>query len=291
MIYFFLILSVSILIFIYCWFVEPRRFQLRHLDVYLPWKFNRTLTVLHLSDLHFYNGRIESIPFIHSLTAYEVDLIFITGDLIENNSGIPLCVKALQPLKAKYGIYAVLGNHDYYHTSLEDIGNKTGSLPKNHERKQNDVTSLIEQLRNIGIRVLQNENLIMDIEGIPLRIAGMDDPYVKRDDLDKTFQGIIHDDACLLLVHSPEKHVEIANCGLADMVFCGHTHGGQVRIPGFGAFLTRTNAPRRFVRGLLEENQTQFYISTGLGSGPFTRPRFNCPPEAVLFQIHPMQNI
>ena len=291
MIYFSIFLFVSILLFIYCWMIEPRRFQLRLMDVHLPWKFNHALTVLHLSDLHFYKGRTQSIPFIHSLTAYDVDLIFITGDLIENNSGIPLCVKALQPLKAKYGIYAVLGNHDYYHTSLEDIGNKTGSLPKHHERKQNDVAGLIEQLSGTGIRVLQNKSLMMDIDGEPLHIAGMDDPYIKRDNLDTTFQCVSHDDACLLLVHSPEKHVEIANSGLADMVFCGHTHGGQVRIPWFGAFLTRTNAPRRFVRGLIQENHTLFYISTGLGSGPFTRPRFNCPPEAVLFHIHPIQTI
>lgn len=253
--------------------------------VQLLWKIKSPITVLHLSDLHYYEGRTDSVSFIHSLALHDFDLIFITGDLIENNSGIPLCIEALKPLRAKYGIYAVLGNHDYYHTEFEDITNKTGSLPKNHEQKRNDVALLKQELNNINIKVLQNENTSIATDEQKINIVGIDDPYVKQADLQQAFQGVKRDMPCLTLVHSPEIHDEIAELELADMVFCGHTHGGQIQLPGYGALLTRSNAPKKFVSGLVQEKNTMFYTSNGIGTGPYTRPRFNCLPEAIFFTL------
>jgi predicted MPP superfamily phosphohydrolase len=286
-----ILLFILIVLFLgfYCWFIEPNRFQFNQMVVQLPWKIKQPITVLHLSDLHFYEGRTDSVSFLHSLALHDVDLIFITGDLIEANSGMPICIEALKPLRAKHGIYAVFGNHDYFHTEFEDIANKTGSLPKNHERKRNDTEQLKQELTNINIQVLQNNNTSIEINGQRLFVVGIDDPYVKQANLDQSFEGVKSGDPCLGLVHSPEIHEEIAQRDLATMVFCGHTHGGQIRLPWIGALLTRTNAPRRFVFGLQQEKNTVFYISTGIGTGRFTRPRFNCLPEAVLFTLIPKE--
>ena len=105
-----------------------------------------------------------------------------------------------------------------------------------------------------------------------------------RDDLKATFTGYEKTGPCLVLVHSPERHVELLEYPV-DMVFSGHTHGGQICLPWYGPLITRTTAPRRFAHGLIQENGTVFHTSRGIGTGRITRPRFWCPPEATYFTL------
>lgn len=268
----------------YSMLIEPRWFRLYKKHVRLKPAPLPEIDILHLSDLHLYKGRGEALPFLRKIARQEYDFIFVTGDLIENNSGIPLAAEALKPFRARYGKFAVLGNHDYYHTRFEDVFRKTGGLPVNPESKLNDIPRLIDEMANIGVEVLRNERRDVPLGDNGVTIAGVDDPYVARDDIRATFDGFSKTGPLFVLVHSPEKHPEIAPLN-PDMVFSGHTHGGQVCLPFIGPITTRSKAPRRYAKGLLRENGTVFYTSRGVGTGRLTRPRFWCPPEATLFRV------
>lgn len=269
---------------VYSFLVEPYRYQLRHYELELmgpalPW-----LKVLHLSDFHFYKGQERRRDFLHRLAEETYDFVFITGDLIDNDSGIALCHEALRPLKAKYGIYSVLGNHDYTHVQWHHIFHRTGGAVESMLRRQNDVPRLIDGLREMGIVVLCNQRREVEMKGGAITVAGVDDPYLQKDDVEETFRGYEKNKPCFVLIHTPDRYQELAEKG-AEMVFCGHTHGGQVRMPFVGPVITRTLAPRKFAGGLVRVNGTYYHTSKGLGSGPLTRPRFLCPPEVNLFTI------
>lgn len=269
---------------LYGWHIEPRRFQLRCRDIELPGYRLPPLTVLQLSDFHFFNGMEYRRDYLRRLAEnVQPDLIFITGDLIDDNSGIDLALEAVSPFRAKHGVYCVLGNHDHVHVSFRHMFHSTGSLPESaHE--PNDITRLVSGLRELGVTVLRNERIETTIGATSLTIAGIDDPYLRKDDIPKTFAGWVKRGPCLALAHAPERYVELAEAGV-DAVFCGHTHGGQIRLPGYGPIITRSHAPRRFVDGLTRENGTVYHTSRGLGSSRYSRPRLFCPPEAHLITL------
>ncbi len=266
-------------------FIEPRRFRVLRQAVDLKGPSLNPLNILHLSDFHFYSGRQARIRFLHRLAKEQYDLVFITGDLIDDDSGIDLCLEALQPLKARHGIYAVLGNHDYVHITVRDLFHRTGAKPRERHKQANNVARLIQGLRELGIHVLQNERVEIRIEGIPFTIAGVDDPYEYRDDIRKTFEGYEKSGPCFVLVHTPDRYKELSELE-PDMVFSGHTHGGQVRMPLVGPLVTRTTAPRQFASGLVRMNGTVFHTTHGVGSGRLTKPRLWCPPEVTVFHVN-----
>ena len=267
----------------YAWFIEPRRIRTRELRVELPGPEIRPLKLLHLSDFHFFEGQIHRRDALHRLAQDEYDLVFITGDLIDDDSGIDLCIEALKPFRATHGAYAVMGNHDYVFFRADDLFPAGSDLNKK-AWAYNDSGRLIAALQSIGVTVLRNQRTQIEIDGQALVIAGVDDPYLKKADVAKTFAGYDPALPCLTLAHAPEKYAEIAAAG-ADMVFCGHTHGGQICAPFIGPIVTRTQAPRAFAAGMTRLNGMVHFTTNGLGSSRITRPRFLCPPEAVVFDL------
>ncbi|MDP8245419.1 MAG: metallophosphoesterase [Candidatus Hinthialibacter antarcticus] len=266
---------------VYGWFIEPRRFRTRTLRVELAGPNVRPLKLLHLSDFHFFKGQTHRRDALHRLAQNQYDLIFITGDMIDDDSGIDLCVEALKPFQAKYGVYAVMGNHDYVLFRGDDF---IPGFSNKNTWKYNDADRLIAGLQSIGVKVLVNERVDIEVDGERIIIAGLDDPFLKRADVAKTFDGYDASLPCLALAHAPEVYDQIAATG-ADMAFCGHTHGGQICAPFWGPIVTRTQAPRAFAAGLTRLNGMTHFTTNGFGSSRVTRPRFLCPPEAVVFEI------
>lgn len=268
----------------YSWFVEPQRYRIRHHALSIKGSLSTPLRILQISDFHFYRGQLGRKRFLARLAQIEVDLIFITGDLIDNNSGIDLCLESLKPLKAKYGIYCVLGNHDYVHVSFRHLFHRTGTPVEQLGYTYNDTERLVSGLMEMGIHVLRNERRNVFIEGGEITIAGIDDPYLKRDDIPAVFKDFDKQHPCFVLIHAPDRYQQLMEVG-ADMVFSGHTHGGQVCIPFWGPLITRSRAPRQYSSGLTRVNGTIFHTTRGIGSSRLTRPRFFCPPEVNLFEI------
>ena len=239
-------------------------FQVRHNKLalpHLPEAFD-DFTLLHLSDLHL--DSLVSFPdrLAEMISDLDYDICVLTGDYRFLTHGPHR--SAMQGLERMcrdidQDIYAVLGNHD---TIL--------------------MTKPIEAL---GIRLLLNENIQIEREDDSLWLAGIDDPhYFSADNLEKAHDGIPDEAVSLLLAHSPEIYRHAAYVGF-DFLMCGHTHGGQICLPGYLALTYNSSAPRFTGAGAWSYDLMQGYTSVGTGSS-VVPARFNCPPEITLHHLH-----
>lgn len=227
---------------------------------HLPEAFDG-LTLLHLSDLHL--DAMEEFPerLARSVAGLEYDICVLTGDYRFRTHGPH--ARAMAGLQRLCGaidrdIYAILGNHD---TLL-----------------------LMEPMEAMGIRVLLNENVALERDGCRVYLAGTDDPhYFATDNLEKTYDGIPDSAVSILLTHSPEIYRHAAYVGF-DVMLCGHTHGGQICLPGSFPLTLNSSAPRFTGRGAWTFDLMQGYTSCGTGSS-VAAVRFNCPPEITLHRL------
>jgi uncharacterized protein len=272
-------------VLLWAFFVEPNWHRLRRVSLPNQKKLNKPITILHLSDIHF----VKSIGFKHyffqKLSMLNPDLIVVTGDVIDTNGGIETAKKYLSGLRARFGTYLVLGNHDYYDYHAKDnlryyFGG--GRKAPNH----NDLERFIKAMEDIGIRVLVNDSLKIDVHGTPVLIAGTDDPVTQRVDFEKTLHDLSPKTFNLLLMHQLDGVLMLSHKGV-DLVLSGHTHGGQIRLPFLGPIYCDTRLPRKYVNGLNDYKGMNVFVSHGMGQGRFLRPRLFCRPEAAWFEITP----
>jgi uncharacterized protein len=222
-------------------------------------------TLLHLSDLHL--DIAEDIPhaLIQAVRQADYDICVLTGDFRAKTHGeFGRAVDGLRQLRAhlKPEVYAVLGNHD--------------SL------------LMAPEIEALGIQVLLNEHLAIERtsekNSARIHLAGIDDPhYYKTDNFDKAARAIPQDEVSILLSHSPEvyQHAAYANF---DLMLCGHTHGGQICLPGGYPVILNANCPRQMCIGAWRYQQMQGYTSVGAGTC-VVDVRFNCPPEVTLHRL------
>lgn len=233
------------------------------------------LQIAQLSDLHL----SECIPpsflqeHLARVVARQPALIFLTGDYVTagNWKWIQQLPNVLRGLSAPCGVYAVLGNHDYgvYHPFPTPRGRGIGDR----------VTAALEQ---IGIVVLRNTACVVEVAGARLQLVGVDDEWSGYCDPEAAFAGADPDLATIALTHNPDTVVErLAHCAY-DWVLCGHTHGGQVRIPFYGAPVLPIRN-RRYDAGEFDVHGKKLYVNRGLGC--IRQVRFNCRPEMTLFTL------
>ena len=237
--------------------------QVRHQRVRLaalPPPF-QGLRLLHLSDIHVDMEPRILQALIERVAATEHDLCVITGDFRARTHGdcapTLAAMARLRPCLATE-VYGVLGNHDFI--------------------------ELVPGLEDLGIRILLNEALALEREGAKLYLAGIDDPhYYRADNLEKAADGIPPGATAILLSHSPEIYRHAAHAGFLLML-CGHTHGGQICLPGGLALTFNAACPRRLGRGAWRWGELQGYTSTGAGAC-VVPVRFNCPPEITVHHL------
>lgn len=222
------------------------------------------LRVLHLTDVHVDGlpDRGESLS--GALEGLEFDLCVLTGDfrflthgpLHGVDSGLE---RLADSLRCSLGVYAVLGNHDF----LEQV----------------------QAMESCGIRVLLNESVRLERAGQTLCLAGVDDPhFYGTHDLERAYDDIPPGACSVLLAHSPELYADAARAGAA-LYLCGHTHGGQICLPGGVPLVTHSTAPRSFSRGAWRHGVMPGYTSRGVGCSGVAA-RFNCPPEITVHVLH-----
>lgn len=243
--------------------------------------------IAQLSDLHIGSQcpRERAERWVRRANALEVDAVALTGDYV--TSGVAFhetIASVLSQLRAKDGVFAVMGNHDYF-----GGGEPLGRL-------------LLEG----GVRLLRNERATIRRGASSLEIAGVDDTWTKRTDLDKTYEGFEHRWPLVMLAHDPDLFPSIAARG-ADLVLSGHTHWGQVAVPFLGERynLTRLHTPyhaglMRVQPPAIKRNATatvppspasaarskkaQLYVNPGLGTtGPPIR--VGAPPEITVLEL------
>jgi predicted MPP superfamily phosphohydrolase len=268
---------------------EPYLFRLRIQRIAMPQECPR-LSVLHLSDTHMRaaNHRLQSwLETLPKLLGEPPDLVLVTGDLIDDDSGIDPILDCLARLEARLGRSYVLGSHDYYQSRFESI-TKYFDASRDHvstRARRADTKRLETGLREDGWTPLLNSTFFLETEGGRIRLAGVDDPYIDRHDTDH-IERDASDVLAIGLVHTPDVVAEWFRAGF-DLVLAGHTHGGQVRIPGIGALVTNCSLPNALAAGLHRVDGGWLHVSPGLGTGRFAPIRFACRPEATLLQLEP----
>jgi len=238
-------------------------FQVRHNDLllpHLPEAFDG-FTLLQLSDLHL--DSIETFPdhLAEKVSALDYDICVMTGDYrFLTHGSHHNAIKGMERLcrDIDRDIYAILGNHDSI--------------------------LMARPMESLGMRLLLNEHARIEREGSAIYLAGIDDPhYFAADNLEKAYEGIPDELVSVLLAHSPEIYRRAAYVGF-DFMLCGHTHGGQICLPGAVPIALNSSAPRFTGAGAWSYDLMQGYTSVGTGSS-VVPARFNCPPEVTLHHL------
>jgi predicted MPP superfamily phosphohydrolase len=244
------------------------------------------LTVLHLSDLHLTAADRRRAAFLERLAGEPVDLVVLTGDMLGEPDALDPVLDVLGRFRPRLGAVAVLGSNDYWAPRFRNpLGYFLG--PSSRRRRssgRNPWRELVEGLRARGWTVLSNDRgRLGDVE-----LAGMDDPHIRRDDPAVAVPPNGDVRLRLGVVHSPYRRALDAFAGNGyDLVLAGHTHGGQVRLPGVGALVTNCDLPREQVRGLSRWGSSWLHVSGGLGTSKYAPFRFACRPEASLLDVVP----
>jgi len=243
---------------------NARRIRTRHnrLSITnLPLAFEG-YTILQISDLHIDMAPDFPQVLIKAVRGVDYDLCVLTGDYRADTRGP--CDAALDGLRLVRthldgDVYAVLGNHDSI--------------------------TMVPGMEDIGIRMLLNEHVVLARGGVRLYLAGIDDPhYYRADNLEKAADAIPVDATSILLAHSPEIYRHAAHAGFGAML-CGHTHGGQICLPGGMPLSCNTGCPREYCAGAWRYRQLAGYTSAGSGAC-VVDVRLNCPPEITLHHLH-----
>ncbi len=235
--------------------VSRYRFSLRGLAA--------PLKLVHLSDLHYglYIREASLRAWVDAALAEAPDLIVMTGDFIDANrvGSLKPLVRQLSRLKAPLGVWGVWGNHDYR-------GYRTAALRR--------------ELTRSGLRLLRNEGTLVRED---LFLAGVDDLWRGKPDLSAALKDKPEGVACLLLSHNPDLLPLVPPA--VGLTLCGHTHGGQVKLPLIGPIVTSSIYGKRFAEGWIAKPVNAF-VSRGLGFSSLPL-RFNCRAEVVTIELEP----
>jgi predicted MPP superfamily phosphohydrolase len=265
-------------------------FTLRRVDLAVLPPGAWPIRILHLSDLHIVPGQQAKTDWVSSLVDLRPDLVINTGDTLSHLKAVPAAVAALGDLLDAPGAF-VFGNNDFYAPVRKSphryFLRSNPSAPRGPELPWQDLRAAQAER---GWLDLSNVKATMTIRGQRIALAGVNDPYTQRDRYDK-IAGPADPSAIVRigLAHAPEPRVldRFAGDGY-DLVLAGHTHGGQVRVPGIGALVTNCGIDRSRARGLSRwGSHTLLNVSAGLGTSPYLPMRFCCRPEASLITLRP----
>lgn len=276
---------------------ETRRFELRELSVPLLPRGHEPVRVLHLSDLHLTPRQHRKREWVSSLAALQPDLVVSTGDNLAHRDALPAVIDALGGLLDVPGVF-VLGSNDYYSPTprnplrylLPDDGRR------NTSSEQLDWRELKAEYDAAGWVDLSNARAAFSVGGTSFAFAGVDDPHLRYDRLEDVV-GLADPtaDVRLAVTHAPYLRVldQFARDGY-DAILAGHTHGGQVCLPGGRALTTNCDLEPRRAKGLHrhpassrpgEAGSTWLHVSAGLGTSPYAQVRLWCRPEATLLTL------
>jgi predicted MPP superfamily phosphohydrolase len=274
----------------YASLVERNLFTLRRFDVPVLEPDAEPLRILHISDLHMMPDQRRKQAWVAALGGTDPDLVVVTGDNMAASDAMPGVLRALEPLLGVPGAF-VFGSNDY-----------RGPVWKNpllYLKADRDYVQGVE-LPAEGLRAaftdagwsdLNNARTTIKAGGRSVELVGVDDPHIERDDY-PAVAGPISAGADLHIgvTHTPASRVldPMAADGFT-LLLAGHTHGGQVCVPGYGALTTNCDLPHTMAKGLHRWPGTDswLHVSAGLGTHPTAPIRFACRPEATILTLIP----
>lgn len=221
------------------------------------------LRILHLSDIHADGIAGEADTLCELLPKIKADLCVITGDYrfrthSSHKKTIEVMEKVLASIDVPMGIWGILGNHDFMES--------------------------VPALERAGLPILLNETVTLEKDGSKIWLAGVDDDHLYHcADLGKTLGQIPPEETVILLSHTPELYPKAA-LEEVDLFLCGHTHGGQICLPGGIPVITNASCKNRYCSGRWRCLKMQGYTSLGTGASGVP-VRFNCPPEVAIHTL------
>ena len=264
-------------------------YQLRQESLPLLPSGTGQIRILHFSDLHLTPSRKREIADIKSWAALKPDLVISTGDFLAHRDGVEVALNALNELLDIPGLY-VFGSNDYYGPRFK---NPLSYLRSDDGERRVGEKLPIEQfdseLKRRGWINLNNSRSSIKINGITIDVRGTDDAHLELDNYQRV-AGKPSGDISIGVTHAPYKRVlDAMGQDSLDLIFAGHTHGGQVRLPWFGgsrSLTTNCDLPNWRSRGISKiPNQPLLNVSAGMGQSPFAPLRIFCPPEVTLLTL------
>jgi uncharacterized protein len=277
--------------FAYGVFVERQAFTLRRVTVTVLPQGQRPMRVLHLSDLHLSTDRRNLVRWVDSLAALRPDLVVTTGDNFSQPQALPLVYEAYQRLFAFPGVF-VFGSNDYFAPTpvnpLRYLGLARTSRPERAALPHRELRAgLVER----GWHDVEHHRVELAVDGRQVEIRGTKDAHLDLDVYDDV-AGAADPGAVLSIgvTHAPYlRLLDAMTADGLDLIIAGHTHGGQVCVPLYGALTTNCDLDAERVKGLSEHqfggHKAALHVSAGLGTSPYAPYRFACRPEATLLTL------
>ncbi len=256
---------------VYAVMVEPAQLIVQKQTIKLPhWSpaLNHLKVVvfsdLHVGSLHNTAGRLRKI--VANVNAQEPDLILMLGDFVVGHGRNKTALKPeafvheLSGLKARYGVFTVLGNHDWWYNG-EDVR---------------------AELSKSNVHVLENDAFEVKVGEASVWLSGVADQWTRRPDLKLALSKVPANASCLMLMHNPDLFPEVPVS--VSLSLAGHTHGGQVALPFVGALIVPSEFGSRYARGLIVEGSKHYFVTSGIGTSVLPI-RFGVPPEICVLDL------
>jgi len=279
----------------YSAFVEPRRFVLRRFTIPILAPGSEPLRILHLSDTHMMPQQRMKQRWLRGLADLDLDLVVNTGDNLSHADAVPSVLRAYGDLLDLPGVF-VFGSNDYFSprrkNPLRYLTGGTGVAASGAWMRHADLPfeEMRAAFRQRGWVDLTNRRDELEVAGRRWSFVGVDDPHLGYDVLDDQPADPAADLA-IGVAHAPYLRVlDRWNSLGFPLILAGHTHGGQLRVPFYGALVTNCDLDPARARGLHQHvvgghDPSWLHVSAGLGSSPLTPVRFACRPEASLLTL------
>ena len=257
--------SLVVLMFgclLYAYFIEPRWIDVHAMTLHTPKLKTESFRIVQISDLHCDQEARNEDRAVEIINSLKPDLVVATGDYLNHEAGLPRLRQMLSRLEAPLGKFAVTGNFEVYH------------WPK------------LDALAGSGFRVLDRETVVVTKGDDALAITGMG--YVPANAPREPIEGFADDRFDVFLFHTPDLVEDVSRCGV-DLYLCGHTHGGQITLPWYGALITFSQFGKKYESGMHRVGDAVLYVNRGLGMEPRPAPqmRFFARPQIVVVDVRP----
>ncbi len=256
-----LLLIIFAFLPIWAFFIEPNLLIVRSITI--EDSDLSGIRVAYLCDLHIsQKGKNYALKVIEKVNEQNPDIILLGGDYVvtdlflDKSMSSHDIVTILKKLNAKSGIFMVMGNHEYH---------------------MNAIKSFFQELNNSNIKVLHNNNVNLTIKNKSLFVVGIGDYSLHKHNIDKAFKNV--ERPVIAFTHSPDIFPGIPN--YVNFTFAGHTHGGQVCVPGFGPLAKPTNLSGKYIKGFYKEDNKKMFVSSGIGTSHLKVRFFNLPEIVI----------
>jgi len=277
----------------YAGLYEVNAFRLRRVTVPVLPTGARDIRVLHVSDAHMTPYAKARQRWLSTLCGLEPDLVINTGDNLAHHDAVPFVLGSLGRLLDHPGVY-VWGANDYYPPIFKNPLRYLSGPSRNDRRPERTLPwqDLARGFKEAGWIDLTHTRASLEIKGVRVGFRGTDDAHIDQDRYAEVAGPVDRSeiDLAIGVTHAPYRRVlDAMTADGHDLIIAGHTHGGQVCVPFYGALVTNCDLDKRRAKGLSQHSAggrtAWLHVSAGLGTSPYAPIRFACPPEATLLTL------